>query len=190
MLYKPKYCCQCGEKIERIDWKLWSSRRFCEFCETEVGHYDWMPRLVLGLGIFLGVFGFGNYFLSSETKPEIVSRQSFHQPVLKTKLAETKAEISGKDRGRKVFEDSAETENIEPSLDKEEIAPVKRVAAPDKRIEQIRVPQKDSTEPVYFCGAETKKGTPCSRRVKGGGRCWQHPGREAILPEEELIANR
>ncbi|MEC5395654.1 DUF3157 family protein [Bergeyella sp. RCAD1439] len=25
-----------------------------------------------------------------------------------------------------------------------------------------------------YCGAPTKKGGPCSRRVAGGGRCWQH----------------
>lgn len=29
-------------------------------------------------------------------------------------------------------------------------------------------------EPVYICGARTKKGTPCSRRVHGPVRCWQH----------------
>lgn len=25
-----------------------------------------------------------------------------------------------------------------------------------------------------YCGALTKKGTPCRRKVNGGGRCWQH----------------
>lgn len=31
------------------------------------------------------------------------------------------------------------------------------------------------TKPVYLCGAPTKKGTPCKRRVKAqGARCWQH----------------
>ncbi|HKP70095.1 MAG TPA: hypothetical protein VJV05_12480 [Pyrinomonadaceae bacterium] len=31
-----------------------------------------------------------------------------------------------------------------------------------------------STEAVYYCGAMTRKGTPCTRRVKTPGRCWQH----------------
>src|SRR5690606_28069530 len=35
MFYKPKFCCQCGEKVERAEWRLWTSRRFCEFCGTE-----------------------------------------------------------------------------------------------------------------------------------------------------------
>jgi hypothetical protein len=42
-------------------------------------------------------------------------------------------------------------------------------------------------EPVYICGARTKKGTPCSRRVHGPVRCWQHKGLPAMLPLEKLL---
>jgi hypothetical protein len=41
-------------------------------------------------------------------------------------------------------------------------------------------------EEVYTCGARTKKGTPCSRRVHGPVRCWQHKGMSAMLPQEKL----
>ena len=37
-------------------------------------------------------------------------------------------------------------------------------------------------ERVYICGARTKKGTPCSRRVHGPVRCWQHKGMSSIIP--------
>jgi len=40
---------------------------------------------------------------------------------------------------------------------------------------------------VYICGARTKKGTPCSRRVHGPVRCWQHKGMPAMLPQEKLL---
>ena len=43
---------------------------------------------------------------------------------------------------------------------------------------------------VYICGARTKKGTPCSRRVHGPdgpARCWQHKGARAMLPAEKLL---
>jgi hypothetical protein len=43
------------------------------------------------------------------------------------------------------------------------------------------------TEQVYICGARTKKGKPCSRRVHGAVRCWQHKGMPAMLPTEKLI---
>ena len=45
----------------------------------------------------------------------------------------------------------------------------------------------DPTEVVSICGARTKKGTPCSRRVRGTGRCWQHKGMPAMLPPEKLV---
>jgi len=44
-----------------------------------------------------------------------------------------------------------------------------------------------AAEVVYICGARTKKGTPCSRRVHGPVRCWQHKGLPAMLPPEKLI---
>ena len=42
-------------------------------------------------------------------------------------------------------------------------------------------------EDVYICGARTKKGTPCSRRMQGNVRCWQHKGMPAMLPPEKLL---
>ena len=47
--------------------------------------------------------------------------------------------------------------------------------------------QNESQEAVRICGAETKKGTPCSRRVRNGVRCWQHLGKPAIVPEDQLM---
>ena len=42
-------------------------------------------------------------------------------------------------------------------------------------------------EKLFICGARTKKGTPCKRRVHvAGERCYQHKGRPAILPLEKL----
>jgi len=43
-----------------------------------------------------------------------------------------------------------------------------------------------ATEEIYTCGARTKKGKPCSRRVHGAVRCWQHLGLPAMLPQEQL----
>jgi hypothetical protein len=44
----------------------------------------------------------------------------------------------------------------------------------------------EAGEIVSICGARTKRGTPCSRRVRGTGRCWQHRGRAAMLPAAKL----
>jgi hypothetical protein len=45
----------------------------------------------------------------------------------------------------------------------------------------------EATEIVSTCGARTKRGTPCTRRVRGTGRCWQHRGRPAMLPAAKLL---
>src|SRR6185295_19646696 len=47
-------------------------------------------------------------------------------------------------------------------------------------------PVATTVEDVYICGARTKKGTPCSRRVHGPVRCWQHKGLPAMLPVDKL----
>jgi hypothetical protein len=40
---------------------------------------------------------------------------------------------------------------------------------------------------AYICGARTKKGTPCRRRVHAAGeRCYQHKGMAAILSLDKL----
>ena len=41
---------------------------------------------------------------------------------------------------------------------------------------------------AYICGARTKKGTPCHRRVHAAGeRCFQHKGLPAMLPLDKLV---
>jgi hypothetical protein len=45
----------------------------------------------------------------------------------------------------------------------------------------------DPNEVVYICGARTRKGTPCQRRVRGPFRCWQHRGMPAMLPPSKLV---
>jgi hypothetical protein len=58
-----------------------------------------------------------------------------------------------------------------------------RVANPDAN--STNAPVDDA---VYICGARTKKGTPCHRRVHAAGeRCFQHKGMTAMLPLEKLM---
>jgi hypothetical protein len=61
MLYKPNYCCHCGEKIERADWFLLDSRKFCQACETEFNIQKFIPFAAVGFGVLLSIFGMGAY---------------------------------------------------------------------------------------------------------------------------------
>lgn len=43
-------------------------------------------------------------------------------------------------------------------------------------------------EPGYICGARTRKGTPCHRRVHvPGERCFQHKGLAAMVALDKLV---
>jgi hypothetical protein len=51
-------------------------------------------------------------------------------------------------------------------------------------------PNPADEETTYICGARTKKGTPCRRRVHvAGERCYQHKGRTAMVALEKLVIN-
>lgn len=56
---------------------------------------------------------------------------------------------------------------------KQNLDPLTPIAADDK---------------AYICGARTKKGTPCHRRVHAPGeRCFQHKGMPSLLPLSKLV---
>lgn len=54
------------------------------------------------------------------------------------------------------------------------------------RAESLTISSSDDA--VYICGARTKKGTPCHRRVHAAGeRCFQHKGMPSLLPLSKLV---
>lgn len=59
--------------------------------------------------------------------------------------------------------------------------------APDKQSVPSSTPQEIvEGGDIYTCGARTKKGSPCTRRVHGPVRCWQHKGLRPMLPQDKL----
>src|SRR5262245_8445595 len=64
-LYKPNFCAECGEKIERESWHFWTSRRFCENCEpayrlNRIFPFAFLGVVILFAGIILGQMGQGS----------------------------------------------------------------------------------------------------------------------------------
>jgi hypothetical protein len=170
MLYRPKFCCECGEKIERIEWRIWTNRRFCEVCDAD----HKLSGIISGVGIvFVGivsVFGFGNY---------LWNRPGGNLPVISRSNV---ADRSASNNIRATGDNSFQSQPVQrPST----LADVHGDTAPG--ISDVKVVK---SEPVYFCGAATKKGTACTRRVKGNVRCWQHVGMPAILPAAKLLVSR
>ncbi|MEO7539469.1 MAG: hypothetical protein ABIV21_05550 [Pyrinomonadaceae bacterium] len=177
MLFRPTFCAHCGEKIERAEWRPWTSRRFCPVCESEFKGQDLIPRAVVALGILVGIFGVGSYMKSGSASDLRAARQS--QRFVEKQNGP--APVANVDHG---VPSPAPAQLSRPpvSEDQKSIPPAN--TAPTTQT--FSKPKVEQAEPVYFCGAETKKGTPCSRRVKGNTRCFQHIGMPAMLTADKL----
>ena len=134
--YRPNFCCECGQKIVRLRWFFWTSRKFCDKCFRGFVKSHWLRPSVTLLVLFLVGVSIGRGCRRAP-QPLIIERTT----------------TSG-------VQTSSATSAPQPS-------PV--------------------LEQTYTCGARTKKGTPCSRRVHGPVRCWQHKGAKAMLPQEKLL---
>lgn len=164
MLYKPKYCCNCGEKVERVDWNVLTSRRFCEACAVENKRHDYLPRILVGGGVLAAMFGFGSLFGGPGQGGEVMNSRVSSPAALSR--AETKK--------------TAETEADQKTANEPSSPPTqnKENSVPDSAASAISSSLKQTNETQHYCGALTKKGTPCSRKVKAAGlRCFQHEGK-------------
>ncbi len=184
MFYQGRYCCNCGTQIERVEQNIFTSRKFCELCETEHKFEKYLIAAAIGLLFVFGVWGIsGMMFQSDET---LVVKDNSRVEGLTENTGHSLKSHNLPDKNA-YKEKSADSDQNEVSVDQsgtqQNLLP-ERNSTMNKPAE---VMQKSLAEPVYYCGAETKKGTPCSRKKKGGGRCWQHKGREAMLPEKDLL---
>lgn len=159
MLYQPNYCANCGAKVERVSWGIFTSRRFCDICEIEFKGHDILLRVVAGVILLFGVIGLGSYLKTGSIREPTVARQTVKQAERPMPRETAPQPVSNANS-------AATAKNVEVIT-----PPVQQLAAT-----KPAAPVREIAEPQYFCGAETKKGTPCSRRVKGNTRCYQHAG--------------
>ncbi|MBP6003025.1 MAG: hypothetical protein KA746_06285 [Pyrinomonadaceae bacterium] len=170
MLFRPSFCANCGDKVERAEWHMWTSRRFCLVCETEFKGQDMIPRVLVIGGLILGLAGVGR--MISGDVSELGSKQPRRTVEQSVPAKLTSVNVPVPQPPVSLSAPLAETIR-EPSAD-QKIAKLKAVEPP--------------AEPVYYCGAATKKGTPCTRRVKGNVRCYQHVGMPAMVSGDKLRA--
>ena len=144
-MYRPNFCCECGERVVRSRRRVWTSRRFCAPCGRRFRRASLKASLLIACTLFLPGFLLGR--LLRPTPPPLVVERG----ALPLAPATAKPQPAYGPDG---------AENERPT---------------------------DPGEVVYICGARTKKGTPCQRRVRGPGRCWQHRGKPAMLPASKLV---
>lgn len=152
-MYKPNFCADCGERVVRARWRVWTSRRFCAPCARGLGR----RRFAVTAAFVFSLLGAG-FLLGRASRPASAPPPPVERGALPLAPAPLPAGAAPKTPAPRYGPDGSDAE---------------RPTDPD--------------ETVAICGARTKKGTPCQRRVRGLGRCWQHRGKPAILPPQKLI---
>lgn len=137
-LHRPNFCAECGAKILRLRWRLWTNRKFCDSCARSLRRQRWTMASAITVALISTGFIFG-VKLRSSPPPLIIQRAEVASPSAAT--------------------NGTGATSLPPIVEEE----------------------------IYTCGARTKKGRPCSRRVHGSVRCWQHKGEKAMLPQEKLL---
>ena len=161
MLFKPNFCCNCGERIERVDWTILTSRRFCSACSVEHKWHDRVPQAVVVGGVLALMFGLGSMFGNKEPTPP-VQTLNYSPGLLRAEPSAAKP-----------------TEQISASVPASTPA---TVAPATPGVKQSPSAGLGTATKAHYCGALTKKGTPCSRKVKTVGiRCFQHEGKPVAV---------
>ena len=169
-MYKPNFCAECGERVERRRWRVWTSRRFCAACQKRLGRGGVFRTLMLyGLLVLLG------FAVGRSTRPAppplIIERRGATNPAPLAATTNAPASAAASANANRQLSSTSSPSSTSPAG--ADAASGERMTEPG--------------ETVSICGARTKKGTPCSRRVRGTGRCWQHRGKPAMLPAAKLI---
>ena len=152
-MYRPKFCTECGAKIIRLGWRVWTSRKFCESCAPRFAKEQITQVVVAGATLLL--IGLALGYAERRVAPPLLIARSQDSPV-----APTSTPLK-----------TSTTQTVDASAN----------------ADSANVLSSQSADVIYMCGARTKRGTPCTRRVHGLVRCWQHKGMPAILPLDKLL---
>jgi len=153
-VYKPNFCAECGTKLLRLRWHLWTSRKFCESCARRLRRVRLKQTLFAALALISTGYVAGR--VRRPAPPPLIIERRSDSPLSDGGPGRSRLRASTTESGL----NSTEAQNSSPT---------------------------SVEEAVYLCGARTKKGTPCSRRVHAPVRCWQHKGMPAMLPQDKLL---
>lgn len=133
-MYRPNFCSECGAKILRLHWHVWTSRRFCDGCSKRLLKQRLTMPLpatiaLLSIGIITGRAG-------RPAPPPLIIERSANSPLYSSG--------NGTSNESSAIPANPDSTNSDPTQSSQ--------ATIDGEL-------------VYTCGARTKRGTPCARRV-------------------------
>ncbi len=186
MLYKGNFCAECGEKIETEDFRL-TNRFLCEKCASARGTSHLFAPLVLLVSMLGGGFFLGSIGQNPKTPVALISNQA-NIATQNSNAPQVSKQENQTQSNKTTTEKTAPTPNFPTQKPAQNPPIVQNQPTEVAKKSPNPLPQiVETNEATYYCGAKTLKGTPCMRKVKGGGRCWQHPGKPAMYPPERLL---
>ena len=154
------FCGKCGARLTRAGWRTLFRARLCDDCARGARRIDLALPFGVVVVIAVASFSVGRYLRPSP--PPLIIQRAANSPL----------------------SDSPIKANDSPGrINQNQKRGTSEIANASSR-------QTGTTpELLYICGARTKKGTPCKRRVHfAGERCYQHKGMPAMLPLDKLAA--
>lgn len=168
-MYRPNFCAECGERLvrrTRNDWRAlvkvwtraWARASWCDDCARRLGQYGFASFLrPIAFISLVAISAFSLGRFLRPPSPPLIISRAANSP-----LSDLPVNSNEPARG------TTRKEN-------------------DSTNQYTAALNQSADEKAYICGARTKKGTGCRRRVHAAGeRCFQHKGMPAILPLEKL----
>ncbi|HLL71208.1 MAG TPA: hypothetical protein VK363_07230 [Pyrinomonadaceae bacterium] len=174
-MYRPNFCAECGERITRLRWRAWTSRRFCDGCDRKKFRRGRIVWPLAACAALLGLGYVGGRAVRPAAPPLLIERGASNFVPRASPIAAASGTASDVTNNA--------TNNATNDATNARDRNASAYGADGTEAERPT----DPAEVVSICGARTKRGTPCSRRVRGTGRCWQHRGKAAMLPAAKLI---
>ncbi|HVS21761.1 MAG TPA: hypothetical protein VHD88_07920 [Pyrinomonadaceae bacterium] len=164
-MHRPNFCAECGARLARKGWRAWIGGRVCGNCARRVGKTSGAKLMIAVVVLAVAAFALGRYLRPAP--PPLIVERAANSPLSDLPVNLNDAAKSGS-RNPKSQNEGAQSSD-------------------DPATHQTSTTA-SSDDVVFICGARTKKGTPCHRRVHfAGERCYQHKGMPAILPLEKLV---
>ena len=154
---RAKFCSNCGERLKASRRSALPLRVLCAGCAKN--HHPALVTFVALIAFLSAGFLIGRLMTPRREVPLIGAPLSLNAP--DDSSADTK-------------DNSAETKGTAQSL-----------AAPAQLEGAAVAPGRRVGEDGALCGAPTKSGRPCRRKVLGGGYCYQH--KEKFLPNPNAV---
>ena len=154
------FCEKCGARLTRTGWRALVRGRLCDDCAPGARRINVALPFGVVVVIASAAFSVGRYF--RPPPPPLIIQRAANSPLSDLPLNANDSVGRIKQNRKSGTSEIAAATSLQTG---------------------------STSELLYICGARTKKGTPCKRRVHfAGERCYQHKGMPAIVPLDKLAA--